>query len=106
MIGFVKHHNGNESIAKAKKGTVPHNSARAEKTLAPRGTATAESSRARRSTGKAVRRGAIPGNAEELHGYVRRRHSVEKLSTDKREQGHGFGKLGTAKAVICLARQR
>ena len=55
-------------------------------------------------SGKAICCGAMPGNAEELHGYVRRRHSVEKLSTDKREQWHGFGKLGTAQQEYVIRR--
>ena len=39
---------------------------------------------AMQGSGKAICCGAMPGNAKELHSDKGRRHSVEKLSTDKR----------------------
>lgn len=88
-IRFVKYGKGKE-----KHGAAPLSSGK--ETIS---SAMAGHSSAMQGSGKAIYCGAMPGNAKELH-------SVEKLSTDKREQGHGFGKLGTAKAVICLTRQR
>jgi len=91
LLGFAKHHNGNESIAKAKKSAAKakKSTAKAKKSTAPRGTATARHSSVLHGSGKAVRRGAMPGNAKVLCCYERHRHSVEKLNTDKRKRGHG-----------------